>query len=60
MDHGSHFRNKMMFELTSKPGFKKEHMSYYYPRENGRVEAVNKSLKTILQWAINLAESNGI
>jgi hypothetical protein len=30
-DHGSHFQNKMMSELTSKLGFKKEHSSPYYP-----------------------------
>jgi hypothetical protein len=30
-DHGSHFQNKMMSELTSKLGFKKEHLSPYYP-----------------------------
>jgi hypothetical protein len=43
-DHGSHFQNKMMTELTSKLGFKKEHSSPYYPQENGQVEDVNKSL----------------
>jgi hypothetical protein len=26
-DHGSHFKNKMMIELTSILGFKKEHLS---------------------------------
>jgi hypothetical protein len=57
-DHGSHFQNKMMSELTSKLGFKKEHSSPYYPQENGQVEAINKSLKTILQWTINSAKSN--
>jgi hypothetical protein len=57
-DHGSHFQNKMMTELTSKLGFKKEHLSPYYPQENGQVEVVNKSLKTILQWTINSAKSN--
>jgi hypothetical protein len=43
-DHGSHFQNKMMFELTSKLGLRKEHSSPYYPQENGQVEDVNKSL----------------
>jgi transposase InsO family protein len=57
-DHGSHFQNKMMIELTSKLGFKQEHSSPYYPQENGQVEAMNKSLKTILQWTINSAKSN--
>jgi hypothetical protein len=29
-DHGSHFQNKMMFELTSNLGLRKEHLSPYY------------------------------
>jgi transposase InsO family protein len=47
-DHGSHFQNKMMSELTSKLGLRQEHSSPYYPQVNGQVEAMNKSLKTIL------------
>jgi transposase InsO family protein len=47
-DHGSHFQNKMMSELTSKIGLRKEHSSPYYPQVNGQVEAMNKCLKTIL------------
>jgi hypothetical protein len=57
-DHGCHFQNKMMFELTSKFGLRQEHSSPNYPQENGQVEAVNKSLKTILQRTINSAKSN--
>jgi transposase InsO family protein len=49
IDHGSHFQSNMMSELTTKLGFKKEHFSPYYPQENGQVEVVSKSLKTILQ-----------
>jgi hypothetical protein len=30
-DHGSHFQNKMMTELTSNIGLMKEHSSPYYP-----------------------------
>ena len=30
-DHGRHFQNKMMEELASKLGYKKEHSSSYYP-----------------------------
>jgi hypothetical protein len=57
-DHGSHFQNKMMTELMSKPGLHKEHSSPYYPQVNGQLEAINKSLKTILQQTINSAKSN--
>jgi transposase InsO family protein len=34
-DHGSHFHNKMMSQLTSNLGFRKEHSSPYYPQVNG-------------------------
>ena len=51
-DHGSHFQNRMMEELASNLGYKQEHSSSYYPPVNGQVEAVNKSLKSILQWTI--------
>lgn len=57
-NHGSHFQNKMMTELTSKLGFKQEHLSPYYPQANGQVETINKCLKTILQRTINPAKSN--
>jgi hypothetical protein len=33
-NHGSHFQNKMMFELTSNLGLRKEHLSPYYPQAN--------------------------
>jgi hypothetical protein len=48
----------MMTELTSNLGLRQENSSPYYPQANGQVEAVNKSLKTILQQTINLAKSN--
>ena len=57
-DHGSHFQNSMMTELTSMLGFRQEHSSPYYPQANGQVEAVNKTLKTILKRTINTARSN--
>jgi transposase InsO family protein len=57
-DHGSHFQNKVMSELTSKLGLRQEHSSPYYPQVNGQVEAVNKSIKTILQRTIDSARSN--
>ena len=57
-DHGSHFQNSMMTELTTMLGFRKEHSSSYYPQENGQVEAVNKTLKTILKRTIDATHSN--
>jgi hypothetical protein len=47
-DHGSHFQNELMKELALNMGFKHGHSSPYYPQANGKVEVVNKSLKTIL------------
>ena len=54
-NHGSHFQNNMMTELTTMLGFKQENSSSFYPQENGEVEVVNKSLKTILKHTINAA-----
>ena len=48
----------MMTELSSKLGYKKEHSSSYYPQANGQVEAVNKSLKSILQRTIAQSKTN--
>jgi transposase InsO family protein len=47
-----------MVELASKLGFIHGHSSPYYPQENGQVEAVNKSLKTILQKIVSQSNSN--
>ena len=57
-DHGSHFQNNMMMELTTMLEFRQEHSSPYYPQSNGQVEAVNKNLKTILKHTIDAAHSN--
>ena len=57
-NHGNHFQNSMMTELTTMLGFRQEHSSSYYPQANGQVEAVNKTLKTILKRTINAAHSN--
>ena len=57
-NHGSHFQNEMMEELTTKLGFKYGHSSLYYPQENGKVEAINKSLKTISQKTVSQNKSN--
>ena len=48
----------MMEELASKLGYKQEHSSYYSPQVNGHVEAVNKSLKSILQRTITQSTTN--
>ena len=58
-DHGSHFQNSMMTELTTMLGFRQENSSSFYPQANGHVEDVNKTLKTILKRTINAAHSNG-
>ena len=39
-------------------GFRQEHSSLFYPQANGQVEAVNKTLKTILKCTINASRSN--
>ena len=57
-DHGSHFHNSMMTELTTMLGFRKYHSSSFYPQANGQVEAVKKTLKPILKHTINVSWSN--
>ena len=47
-DHGSHFQNQMMVELSAKLGFLHENSTPYYPQANGEFEAINKVLKTML------------
>ena len=56
-DHGSHLHNKMMSELSDNIGFCHENSTTYYPHANGQVEAVNKVLKTMLQWMVGQAKS---
>ena len=48
-DHGSHFQNKLMLELSTKLGFRHDNSTPYYPQANGQVEAINKLLETMLQ-----------
>ena len=48
----------MMTELTTMLGFRQEHSYSFYPQANGQVEAINKTLKTILKCTINVAHSN--
>ena len=56
-DHGSHFQNSMMTELTTMLGFRQEHSPSYYPQANGQVETVNKTFKTILKCTIDAPHS---
>ena len=48
-DHGSHFHNEIMEELSAKLGFRHENSTPYYPQDNGQVEAINKVLKMMLR-----------
>ena len=57
-DHGIHFQNNMITELTTMLWFKQEHSSSFYPQANGQVKEVNKTLKTILNCTINTTQSN--
>ena len=57
-DHGSHFRDYMMAELTSKLGLRHDISTPYYPQANGQVEVVNKVLVTMLQRTIRIHKSN--
>ena len=42
----------MMAELSVKLGFRHDNSTPYYPWANGQVEAINKVLKTMLQWMV--------
>ena len=57
-DHGSHFQNQMMTELSTKMGFLHENSTPYYPQANGQVEAINKVLKTMLWRMVGDHKSN--
>ena len=57
-DHGSHFQNKMMEELSVKLGFLHDNSTPYYPQANGKVKGINKVLKTMLQRMVGQAKSN--
>ena len=57
-DHGSHFHNQMMEELSAKLGFHHENSTPYYPQANGQVESINKVLKTMLRRMVGDHKSN--
>ena len=41
-DHGSHFRNEMIEELSAKLGFLHEKSTPYYPRDNGSLRPLTR------------------
>ena len=57
-DHGTHFQDYMMAELTSRLGLRHDSSTPYYPQANGQVEAVNKVLVTMLQRTVGIHKSN--
>jgi transposase InsO family protein len=57
-NHGSHFRNFMMSELTEKLGLRHENSTPYYPQANGQVEAINKILITMLRRMIGIHKTS--
>jgi hypothetical protein len=57
-NHGSHFHNFMMSELTEKLGLLHENSTPYYPQANGQVEAINKILTTMLRRMVGIHKSN--
>jgi hypothetical protein len=57
-DHGSHFRNFMMSELTEKLGLRHDNSMPYYPQANGQVEVINKVLITMLRRMIGIHKTS--
>ena len=55
-NHGSHFQNKMMAEISAKLWFRHDNSTPYYPQANVQVEAINKVLKTMLQRMVGKAK----
>ena len=58
IDHGFHFCNQMMEEMSAKLGFHQENSTPYYMQANGQVEAINKVLKTMLHRMVGDHKSN--
>jgi transposase InsO family protein len=57
-DHGSHFRNFMVFKLTEKLGLRHDNSMPYYPQANGQVKAINKVLITMLRRMIGIHKTS--
>jgi len=53
-DHGSHFQNFMMIELTTRIGLFHDSSTPYYLQENGQVEAVNKVLTIVIKYIVKI------
>ena len=53
-DHGSHFRNIMITEITEQLGLRHDSSTPYYQQANGQVEAVNKFLTTMIKQIIKI------
>ena len=58
-DHRSHSHNQMREELSAKLGFHRENSTLYYLQANGQVEAINKVLKTMLRWMVEIINPTG-
>lgn len=57
-DHGSHFCNYMMTELTAQLGLHHDNSTPYYPQANGQVEAIKEVLVIMLQRTIGMHKKN--
>jgi len=57
-DHGSHFCDQMMVELTLKLGLRHKNYTPYYLQANGQVEEINKVLVTMLQRMVGVHKTN--
>lgn len=57
-NHKKHFHNHMMAKLTNNMGLSHEGSTSYYPQANGKVEAINNVLKTMLQRMAGVHKSD--
>lgn len=48
----------MMFKLNAKLGLQHDNLTPYYPQKNGKVEAIKKVLKMMLQRMIGIHKMN--